>query len=99
MDELLDFFEDKSIYRGPLTVKTGKQLLCTPVIVSNFGHFVARKGEPSLGRLVPQIAGQITVRRYLSTAALLAALAMNGGCAQKFHSRVQGPHILSAIDY
>lgn len=34
----------------------------------------------------------------MSTATLLATLAMAEGCAQKFYSRVQGPHVLSVID-
>lgn len=59
MDELLDFAENKSIYGGFLRAeaeryRSGPREI-TVKRIANHGAFVAKKGEPSLTRLVSQL--------------------------------------------
>jgi hypothetical protein len=53
--ELVDFAEYKSIYGGFLYFEAGKDAYGRTITYANHGAFVAKKGEPSLERLVSQL--------------------------------------------
>ena len=56
MDELAGFISNHSVYGGYIRADIGKDEIGRHIIRSNHGAFVAIKGEPSLERIVNQIA-------------------------------------------
>ncbi|HEX5709606.1 MAG TPA: hypothetical protein VFX96_20170 [Pyrinomonadaceae bacterium] len=59
MRELSDFLENKSIFGGRMTARTGQSRAGLPVVFANHGAFVARPKETSLGRLVDELTRDI----------------------------------------
>ena len=55
-EELAGFISNRNVYGGYLRADIGKDEIGRHIIRSNHGAFVAKKGEPSLERLVNQIA-------------------------------------------
>ncbi len=69
LDELHDFITNRSIYGGLLSVKIGS-LGLEPIKMVNHGAFIAKKGEPSLERLVARLVGASTRKEDAAQALL-----------------------------
>lgn len=55
MRELQEFIENSSVYGGYLNAEIRKDQFGTSYVIANHGAFVAKKGEPSLERLVASL--------------------------------------------
>jgi transglutaminase-like putative cysteine protease len=60
VDDLIDWICNERIYGGPLCFPTGEESQGLPVAINNHGAFIAKKGEPTLQRLVDQLVGGLT---------------------------------------
>ncbi|MBI4980967.1 transglutaminase domain-containing protein [Candidatus Woesearchaeota archaeon] len=58
--ELADYLEGKNTYNGCLAMHLGAAAGNVPVVQANHGAFVAKKGEPSLERLVQKLTVGLT---------------------------------------